>query len=333
MSDLLIEKAFVISLRDNSERLENFFKNLPETSWMPRPEVWYAIKGDTCAPPSHWHAGNGAWGCMRSHVNILEHCLNNRICSYIVFEDDAQFDEKWEASETYMRSLPDDWQLAYLGGQLMHAKTHRPEWINDHVLRPYNVNRTHCFAVSRKGMLPIYQHCCRLPYEKSFHIDHHLGRWHEDARNRVYCPSKWLVGQHGFPSSISGREEGITFYKNPEAYAKKPTGRAAVCILYRANPVFINEATSILHFGYQVDDKGYDPSLAAAADSKTPHRLINCWWGYVDRESISTKRLPAMYHPEIDEGTMREALPGVEFITIEHVSSIEDLKKQIESVK
>jgi len=324
---MTLEKAFVISLKDRPLRLKSFLDGLPKCDWLPEVEVWPAISGTMCPPPDNWKAGGGAWGCYRSHMQILEYCLNNRISSYIVFEDDAQFHDDFDQANIFLDNLPDHWQQAYLGGQLMHVNSHRPKRINEHVLRPYNVNRTHCFAVNRPGMIAIYQHCSHLPFEHSFHIDHHLGRFHEDARNAVYCPNKWYVGQHGFKSDISGKEEGVAFFTNPEKYAsneKIPNK----CILYRANPAFRKDCVHFLHFGNNIGANGIDISIEAAAQMKNPARAFNYWWGFVSREAYESGRIPALYHPEVTLDELKECLPDVEWIAIDSAGSVEDIEEQ-----
>lgn len=332
MTGPLFERAFVISLRDRPQRLANFRESLPEAQWLPEVETWWAINGQMCPPPDNWHAGGGAWGCYRSHMQIMEYCLNNRVTSYIVFEDDAQFADNFADAHEFIENVPDDWQQIYLGGQLMHAKTHRPRRINSHVLRPYNVNRTHCFALSRPGMEAVYQHCSRLPFERTFHIDHHLGRFHEDARNAIYCPLKWYVGQHGFRSDISGKDESVQFYASPEKYATK-SKYPNILVVYRANPVFRNECQAFLHFGNQVGRGGYDIALEAAALMKNPARQLNYWWGFVSQEAFDTGRLPAFHQPDIDDETLERCLPGVKFIPITSASSVEDIRNQVSTAR
>jgi GR25 family glycosyltransferase involved in LPS biosynthesis len=324
----VVEKAFVISLRERPKRLENFYATLPKLDWLPEVETWWGVNGDLCPPPDNWQAGGGAWGCYRSHMQIMEHCLNNRIASYLVFEDDSQFSTNFAESKLFFDNLPETWHQVYLGGQLMHAKSHRPIQINEHVLRPYNINRTHCFAVSRPGMTDLYRHCSRLPFEHTYHIDHHLGRFHEDARNEIYCPNKWYVGQHGFRSDISGKEEPAQFFPDPYKYTIKNI-IPQYCVLYRANPIFCNECTSFLHFGNNLGAGGFDVSLDMAAKMIKPARTLNYWWGFVSREAFESSRTPALRHPELSDEILINCLPNVQWIRIESAESVEDIRNQV----
>jgi len=330
----MFDKAFVINLAIRPDRLNDFLSRMPEVSWLPKIEVWPAIHGDTCRPPPNWTAGNGAWGCLKSHLAILEHCLMERVASYIVFEDDAQFSHDFDSQgRQFIEALPDDWQQAYLGGQLQHERTHPPVKVNELVYRPYNVNRTHCFAVSREGMLPIYQHCSDLPYERHFHIDHHLGRWHEDARNKVYCPPRWIVGQHGARSNVSGRFENVTFFDPPMKFAKdhwlyhKP-----VCVLFRANRAIAELCRDFLHFGNQISPRGFDVTLEEASRLRKPERAIGGWYSWIRTEIANDStlaRVPAMMHPSITDEDVAAAIPGCRLIVVESAATANDVKQQL----
>ena len=208
-------KAFVINLPFKQDRLDTFLRNAPEC--LGKIEVWPAIHGETVLHPDWWTAGRGAWGCYRSHLQILEHCYNSGLESYIVFEDDALFRADFEILlKQLMAELPGDWEQLYLGGQLLHEQRHPPQRFTDHLLIPFNVNRTHCFAVHQRGYEKLYRHLNAVPFQNGEHIDHHLGRLHESRGLKIYCPAKWLVGQDGGPSNISGNTNAATFWIDPE---------------------------------------------------------------------------------------------------------------------
>lgn len=329
----VVERAFVISLPFRRDRIESFLSQVSGLACLPDVDVWPAIHGDTCQPPPNWTAGNGAWGCYRSHLAVLEYCLNNRISSYMVFEDDAQirlkqFDQYVSAA---FEELPDDWEQLYLGGQLVHEHSHPPFKISERLHRPFNVNRTHCFAVSRAGMLPIYQHICNLPYHDKEHIDHHLGRWHEDERSKVYCLSQWMVGQHGSASNVSGRNEPVEFYADAEQAALSHwLYESPVCVLFRGSPRLVNDCVDMLHFGNQINSGGYDVTLHEATKYRYPGPTLSKWFGWIRSEIVRSGelRLPAVYHPQISETLLKEHLP-CELIVVDHVANKLEVIKQI----
>lgn len=314
---VVVEKAFVISLQLRADRLARFVDAYPRPSWLPELDVWPAIHGDTCQPPDNWTAGNGAWGCMKSHANILEYCLNNRVQSYIVFEDDAVFADFFcDYSEKFINELPLGWQMAYLGGQLQHAQQHPPIRVSKNVYIPFNVNRTHCFMISRAGMLPVYRWISNLPYHSKEHIDHHLGRLHEGGQLRVYCPGQWSVGQGGSSSNISGNTDPVTFYDNPESLARDHwLYQRPVCVILRASPSVAKRLTEWLHFGYDLDGCGYDCGLTLASKFRYPGPQINIWYSHVCSEIVREwdargPRLPCLFHPQITEEFIEQANIG-----------------------
>lgn len=323
---MLTERAFVISLKIRPDRLGEFMERA-KAAWtpdLPELELWPAVHGDTCLPPDVWQSGNGAWGCLRSHQGILEYCLNNNIGSYIVFEDDAHFAPFFgEQLKPTWDALPDDWQQFYLGGQLQHEHSHPPVQVNPHIYRPFNVNRTHCFAVSRDGMLPMYRWICNLPYHGDEHIDHHLGRLHETGSFATYCPGQWLVGQGGAASNISGKHMDVEFFTNPEALAlshwlyKRP-----LCIVLRAPRSVALGLEHRVHYGNHRDNCGHDRSLSQAAKYLYPGPEITRWYGWVRSECVRENqyRVPCLFHPAITDAMIAQSQIGhVEFIETDNL--------------
>lgn len=243
-------------------------------------------------------------------MNILEYCLNNGVSSYLVFEDDAQFRPGFdEAFDAFSSLLPENWQQAYIGGQLQHTHSHPTIKLKPNLFRPYNVNRTHAFMVSRSGMLPIYKHISNLPFYAEEHIDHHLGRWHEDLRNAVYCPAKWLVGQMGFSSNVSGKVEAVQFFEDPESTALSHwLYDDPLCVVYRGSRQLLQSARGYLHAGNQIDANGFDVGLTQAARYADPTSEIERWYGWIRGEIVlgNSKALPCLYHPRISDSMLAQ---------------------------
>ena len=328
---MLVEKSFVINLKIRPDRLESFMESYPENQHIPQPDVWDAIHGDTCVAPDNWNAGNGAWGCYKTHVNILEHCMNNGIGSYVVFEDDAVFPDNFCSQlDKFSNSLPEDWDQIYLGGQLIHEGSHPPIKVNDEVYRPFNVNRTHCFGVSRKGMLPIYRHISNLPFHAHEHIDHHLGRLHETYNINVYAPSRWMVGQGGSSSNVSGKTDPIRFFDDAVKVAlDHKLFREPVCIVARVSSSAIKQCKPFIHIGNYLDNSGQDKGLSEAWKYVYPGPEISRWYSHIRSEIVrsDTNRLPCLWHPRITDEMIDNASVGKVIL----VDELDDAKA-IESI-
>lgn len=245
---------------------------------------------------------------------MLEYCLNNNVGSYLVFEDDAQFSGFFEEYlPKVFAALPDDWQQFYLGGQLLHTHSHPPVKLNDLVYRPYNVNRTHAFAVSRSGMLPLYRWISNLPFHSNEHIDHHLGRLHESGKFNVVCPAQWIVGQGGSSSNVSGKVDPISYWTNPEELSLSHWLYSdPLCVVLRAPNWVAKSLEKYIHCGNSIDNAGLDQGLTLASKFRYPGPEINKWYGFVRSEVVreAASRLPCLFHPMITDDMIQQANLG-----------------------
>ena len=132
-------------------------------------------------------------------MRILEECLNAGTESVLIFEDDALFPDDFTSQWKLLKPhVPDDWGMLYLGGQHLMRAQRQPKMINDHIVQPYNVNRTHAYAVNQRLMETLYRHLNAITtWRNRHHIDHHYGLLHMTGKHNVYAPVKWLVGRVG----------------------------------------------------------------------------------------------------------------------------------------
>ncbi len=311
------EKSFVINLVFKTERLAKFQSSVP--SCLAPVEVWRAIHGDTVQHPDWWTAGRGAWGCYRSHLQILEKCYNEGTESYLVFEDDAVFRDGFEQEYSrFIANLPDDWEMAYLGGQLLHEIAHPPKQVNEHCYLPYNVNRTHAFAVHKRGYHKLYRHLSTVPFVNCEHIDHHLGRLHESARIKVYCPAKWLVGQDAGPSNISGNVNGISFWVDPERLAQPgwTSEKPKTVFLEAPLEVAVEMRLRGWHQGHWRNEQQLDCGVCAALVSGNVAAGMARWYQYVATECVREgHKGVCLYHPALTWETV-SAFPFTTFTRI-----------------
>lgn len=292
-------QAFVINLPFKPDRLDKFMQSVPDC--IGAVTHWPAVHGDTVRPPRFWKSGNGAWGCYRSHVQILEYAIANKLESYVVFEDDAIFASSFESDlQNVMANIPDDWQQLYLGGQLLHEIKNPPKRINDWVFMPYNVNRTHCFAVHQRGYYDLYDHLMSLPFVPKEHIDHHLGRLHQAGKFAVYCPRRWLVGQGEGWSNISGQFNEATYWPNPEDCAiDHPILKDPRCVFLEA-PIEVAKELQHRgwHQGYWKNEEGLDKGVCEAVGHFYPNIRLAKWFEWTRREVVrDQKKIPCLYHP------------------------------------
>src|SRR6056297_4307721 len=101
------ERVAVISLARSGERLEAFYRELPEPWPFSPPCVVRAIDGKKVKPPPSYQAKPpvGSWGCFRSHYRVLEDALNDDVESILIFEDDVAFVPRFARSEEHTSEL------------------------------------------------------------------------------------------------------------------------------------------------------------------------------------------------------------------------------------
>ena len=204
------ERVVVVNLDHRPDRLERLHRHLTSIVWPFRfPERVRATDGRKVKPPNWWKAGGGAWGCHQSHLRIIENALMDDVESILVLEDDVFFEPDFhETARTFVEYIPDDWEQVYFGGQHLYQRKQAPAKVNEFVIRPFNVNRTHAYALHRRGMSKVYKwltdYAAHLQHP-NHHVDHRLGALHSTGDLKVFAPTRWLAGQFESHSNIKGK--------------------------------------------------------------------------------------------------------------------------------
>lgn len=201
-------RVVCVNLARRQDRWDEFVAGLPGDWPFGNVERYAAVDGQLCPHPPWWRQGAGAWGCYRSHLNIIEDCLNRGVASVLLLEDDAvflpDFRARWEA---YLAEVPGDWEVLYVGGQHLGASSHPPRRVSERVLVPYNVNRTHAWGLRGDGLRKVYRHLADVrDWQPGKHIDHRMGQLVSRRGVTAYAPAVWLAGQREGKSNVNGRE-------------------------------------------------------------------------------------------------------------------------------
>lgn len=79
-------------------------------------------------------------GCRQSHIGVLSKYQKDPL---FVFEDDAlAVDDFYSKLTIAMQSLPDDWDMAYLGAHILKAEDHNEHWLKSH-----RASSTHAYFI------------------------------------------------------------------------------------------------------------------------------------------------------------------------------------------
>ena len=171
------------------------------------------------------------------------------------------------------------------------------------ILRAWNVNRTHAFALRKKSLIKVHQPIWHAPDYQShaggWHIDHQLGLAHERNDWSVYTPKWWLAGQDRDWSNISGRYNPRLWW-HPSMHCKGLPFVEIPPDLTALPP----ELKEFLHPGNTLkpgtlEDVGLD---TATSD---PVKLEQ-WLAMIAREAVDMHCLPAWQKADITSGMVSQ---------------------------
>lgn len=103
-----------------------------------------ACDGETITKPAGWTHSDGAYGCLRSHVEVVSEAQRSNAASVLIFEDDTVLDPEFQSKfASFSKEVPDDWDMLYFGA--LHKD--EPAQISEHVGRITKANSTYACAL------------------------------------------------------------------------------------------------------------------------------------------------------------------------------------------
>jgi hypothetical protein len=313
------DRIVVISLRRRRDRLRHMLARMKKVGWpFLEPQVFDAIDGNAVPCPRAWLSGGGAYGCQQSHLQVLQRAIMDGVERLLVLEDDAEFRDTFlEDVSPFMQSIPPDWECLMLGGQHMAPPSHAgPGWV-----RCRNTQRTHCYAVTREGMLTL----ASLWSASVNHIDWDMGP-KLGQRKKTYAPSVFVVGQAAARSDICGRRNPAQFWNAP---------REGIATLWLRAPRSVAEKMREhgCHYGMSIDSEGNDSGLNTIFPSPGSYAggiqnfLTTIKWeceSFPDKPGIAT-----IWHPNATAQCAEKLLADCAPAVIE-AGSLEDAASQAE---
>lgn len=104
-----------------------------------------AIDGQHVAVPANWSDSPGAYGCLRSHLDIIGEARRLGAPNVLIFEDDAALDPQIQQKfKEYFQQVPSDWDMLHFGANHMAA----PLPVSENVVRITSANSTFAYALN-----------------------------------------------------------------------------------------------------------------------------------------------------------------------------------------
>lgn len=312
-------KIVMITLKGAEDRANKSIEQMVKLGIVDSPDgvhVHYGIRGDELPPSAWFKAGNGAWGCLMSHVRVLQDAWQDGVDDVLILEDDVCWvDNAAQIINEGWSELPKNWGQIYLGGQ------HRaePEIINDYWMSGKSINRTHAYAVSRETIPQLLKHILYAPdyINQSYapHIDHQLERAHRRGDWKVITPRFFVAGQFENLSQINGRHHPTKWWdwcnnENPVfPFVVKTVGRGDDKVTHAS---WSKDVQAMLEEGNHGDAvmnalrKTYSEAFGCrklpsfVPTSPNQEALIGKIWpeGIIKLEDFSTEEIEDMLKPE-----------------------------------
>jgi hypothetical protein len=306
------DTVWCIHLGSDSDRWRDFHRQLTACGWPFRSVARFpAIHGDTVGVPDHYHQGGGAWGCLQSHRRVLELSLMAGHQRILVMEDDVDLRPGFGPAATEFLAGLDNtpWDCLMLGGQ--HMATPAP--FRPGIVRAANIQRTHCMAFSRSFMRELYRYWSG-PLDQ--HCDWSLGPF--AAKFRTFAPERFLAGQRGGRSHITGSQK-------PPEWWNPPRPNAPVVWL-RCPRETIESTRDLFHAGNRRNEHGICIGLADVFDpAKNPTErqqiaALKSWISMIQWEVESLRGafvgptdgpVCTIWHPEAKSEVVKSAAGNV----------------------
>src|SRR5215510_10502264 len=103
-----------------------------------------AVDGLNTAIPPSWDDFPGSYGCLQSHLRVIENAHQNRNSSVLIIEDDVEFHPEFRhLFSQSIKQLPDDWDMLYFGA--LHGEPLTP--VTEHIARMTHSLSTYMYAL------------------------------------------------------------------------------------------------------------------------------------------------------------------------------------------
>jgi glycosyl transferase family 25 len=157
-----------------------------------------AVDGESIIVPERLsHLRPVDYACTLSHLTAVKKASDTGNPSVLIFEDDCLFDPAFEEKfPEYMRQVPEDWDMLFLGGY--HFETPLP--VSRNVVRARMTLTTHAYAVRQS----IYTDFIELNENPPAIVDRNNTILQK--KFNCYCCEPNLVGQLAGYSDLMGKE-------------------------------------------------------------------------------------------------------------------------------
>lgn len=163
------EKIYLINLEERQDRLEKSLINFNNYG-INNFEKFNGVKINDNDYTSLLEKDKSQLGCSLSFYRVINDAYSKNFSSILIFEDDFEFIHSKEDTDLFLKrsidNLPFDWDIFYLGANIMYDYTNCPiEKFSDSLLKLKSAYCCHAISFSKKGISKILE---IFPNESTF---------------------------------------------------------------------------------------------------------------------------------------------------------------------
>lgn len=163
-----------------------------------------AVNGNQVEIPSAWRYSPGAYGCLRSHLAVIEQARDEARPSVLIFEDDTVLAPDFNPQfARYVEQLPDEWDMIFFGG--LHGQPVTK--VADNLLRINHSLSTYAYALKHT----IYDSFIELNRQALTVLDENTRALQK--RFNCYCFTPHLAWVEGDYSDVRGERINLWWLK------------------------------------------------------------------------------------------------------------------------
>tara|TARA_R110002020_G_scaffold381800_1_gene592702 strand:- start:8689 stop:9312 length:624 start_codon:yes stop_codon:yes gene_type:complete len=153
--DKYFDKIYCINLDRRKDRWEETEKELSKWGLLDQVERYSAVAGDNIK--GNYSISLGNVGLIETNVEIIKIAKEKKYKNILILEDDIEFTESILNFESYFNSLPEKYDMVWLGGNHNIHMGKTVNKLNDKIIKLHSTYATHAVIIN-ESMYDVISH-------------------------------------------------------------------------------------------------------------------------------------------------------------------------------
>lgn len=193
----LSDSIYVINLKERKDRLEHIISELKKIECQ-NYTIFEAVDGKTIH--NETKLKTGMFGLINTYLNLYNEWKLQKKDNILIIEDDCVFVPNFnEKLELYIKSVPENWEMMYFGGNHNYHMGNKTEKINENCIKLTNTYSAHCVILKDYVFEELIENL------KTFKIENDVMMANLQKKFNAYSPVNKLTTQIPSYSDIEQR--------------------------------------------------------------------------------------------------------------------------------